>query len=141
MISLIKVPALMALLVSVTMISAGAKSDDSSLFVEKTTVDFGTLTVAQVSKNKLLETVFKIKNTSDQVLKITKIATSCGCTSAKPDKTEALPGESINLAVLINLEGKSGKNKVQIVVSFGNGDLVPLEANYDVQIDASLFPL
>ena len=111
------------------------------VFVEKTTVDFGTLTVAQVSKTKNLDTVFRIHNTSDQVIKIEKIATSCGCTSAKADKPEVQPGGVLNLDVQINPEGKSGKNKVQIIVTFTNSDIVSLEVAYDVQIDAALFPL
>jgi hypothetical protein len=116
-------------------------SSSTSIFIEKPIMDFGTLTVSQVSKNKNLEAVFKIQNRGNQTLKIEKIATSCGCTSAKPDKTEVQSGDILYLNVDINLSGKSGKKKVQIIVSFSNGDLASLEVAYDVQIDAALFPL
>ena len=136
-----KIRAFIVFIVFVSLFSALGENVSPVVFVKNSIMNFGTLTVAQVSKNKNLNAVFKIQNKSDQILKIEKIATSCGCTSAKPDKVKVRPGESINLDVCINLEGKSGKNKAQIIVTFSNRDLVRLEVNYDVQIDAALFPL
>lgn len=132
---------LLSILILFSIHSLVAGGAASSFLIENPQIDFGSLSVHQVSQQKKLDGTFKIKNTSNKPLKIEKISASCGCTSSTPDKTEVKPGKTINLNIAINLEGKSGNNQVQVVVLFTNGETASLKALYDVQIDAALFPL
>ena len=53
----------------------------------------------QVDFGKIVNYTFKIKNSGQSPLEIKRIATSCGCTSAKASKTSLLPGEETDLLV------------------------------------------
>lgn len=59
--------------------------------------DFG-----KISRNKLASADFEIKNFGGEVLKITGVSTSCGCTKASIDKKMLAPGESARLAVVFD---------------------------------------
>jgi len=59
--------------------------------------DFG-----EVEFGKIAQTSFKIKNDGEAGLEIKKVATSCGCTTAKVAKNHLDPGEETELAVSYN---------------------------------------
>jgi hypothetical protein len=54
---------------------------------------------------------FVITNGGGDLLKITSVKPSCGCTAAMPEKNELAPGESTNLVVKFNSTGRYGKQK------------------------------
>lgn len=67
---------------------------------------------------------FVITNTGDDVLKIGRVRASCGCTAAKPEKSELAPGESTNIHVEFNSRGRRGKQRKYIYV-YTNDPKIP----------------
>lgn len=65
--------------------------------------DFG-----EVDYGETVEHIFKVKNLGNESLKINRISTSCGCTSAKIDKEEISPGEEAELKVVYETTKMSG---------------------------------
>lgn len=64
------------------------------LYISPTTQDLGTVTYGEVA-----ETNFTLSNDTDQIVQITRVSTSCGCTKAFPEKEVLEPGKSINIKV------------------------------------------
>lgn len=62
---------------------------------DKTFYDFGAIKKSA----GVVQTDFQISNTGDEILKIGKLSSSCGCTSAKISKTEIAPNEQATLTV------------------------------------------
>ena len=73
--------------------------------------DFGTVEQGQIATHN-----FTLVNNGGDILKITDVHASCGCTAAKPDKNELMPGESINIKVDFNSAGKMGKQEKYVYV-------------------------
>ena len=79
--------------------------------------DFGS-----VEQGKLATHNFVLVNNGGDILKITDVHASCGCTVAKPDKSELTPGESTNIKVEFNSAGRSGKQEKIIYVKTNDPD-------------------
>jgi hypothetical protein len=60
---------------------------------------------------------FKFTNTGDNVLKITKVSKTCGCTTSKLAKKEYAPGESGTLKITYNASTRPASIKKNIYVS------------------------
>jgi uncharacterized cupredoxin-like copper-binding protein len=73
--------------------------------------DFG-----NIEQGKVVTHNFILVNNGGDSLKIFDVHASCGCTAAKPDKTELAPGESTNIKVDFNSAGKSGKQEKYVYV-------------------------
>ncbi len=71
--------------------------------VKNSEYDFG-----NINQNDIVKHSFTITNTGDDVLKISDIRASCGCTAATPEKNELKPGESTKLLVSFNSKGRKG---------------------------------
>lgn len=75
--------------------------------------DFG-----EIIQGEKVQHNFVVTNMGDDVLSITNVRASCGCTAALPDKNELAPGESTNIKVEFNSKGRTGKqNKLVYVTS------------------------
>jgi len=74
-------------------------------------IDFGTH-----NEGDILDTVFTFKNTGDAPLIITKIKTSCGCTTPYWPKKPIKPGESEEIKVSFNTNNKPGKQTKTITI-------------------------
>lgn len=59
---------------------------------------------------------FVVKNAGDEVLNITDVKTTCGCTVAKPSVNTLAPGEETTIGVTFNLKGKQGVQNKKITV-------------------------
>ena len=57
---------------------------------------------------------FTLTNSGGDLLKITDVRASCGCTAAKPEKNELKPGESTQIKVEFNSQGRKG-NQVKYI--------------------------
>lgn len=68
---------------------------------------------------------FMIKNTGDEVLEISGVSASCGCTTADLATTSIDPGESVVLDVLVNTTGFGGTISKSITV-YSNDPETPL---------------
>lgn len=63
-----------------------------------------------------LNVSYAFKNTGDKPVTITSVTPSCGCTTAKLDKTTYQPGESGVIQVAFAVEGRVGRQIKKIVV-------------------------
>lgn len=59
---------------------------------------------------------FVVSNVGGDLLKIEDVRASCGCTAAKPGKSDLAPGESTNINVDFNSTGRSGRQTKYITV-------------------------
>jgi hypothetical protein len=83
---------------------------------DKEVVDFGTLTEGDTVSH-----VFKFKNVGKSALTITDVQVQCGCTVAsKPDYPIGV-GQSDQITVRFNSQGKAGTNK-KFVTIFSNAN-------------------
>lgn len=76
------------------------------------TKDWGKVTL----KQSPLKHNMVIKNTGNEVLKISRLKPTCGCTTAPLTKKELKPGESTTVEVSLSIQGNSGKLNKQIAV-------------------------
>ncbi len=79
--------------------------------------DFG-----DIDKGQTVSTVFKFKNTGSGPLEIKNVATSCGCTSAKMEKTTFNPGESGEIPVTFDSGRFSGPITKRVTVTTNDPD-------------------
>ena len=61
--------------------------------------------------------VYSFSNTGDKPVTITRVKTSCGCSTAKLDQTVYEPGENGQLEVTFKFGNRVGQQKKQIVVT------------------------
>lgn len=74
------------------------------LILQQTSFDFG-----DIKQGDKVTHTFVLSNGGGDLLKITNVKASCGCTAAAPEKNELAPGESTNLNVTFNSAGRRGK--------------------------------
>ncbi|MDN3669900.1 DUF1573 domain-containing protein [Echinicola jeungdonensis] len=79
------------------------KSGPVITFKEKSK-DFGDIT-----QGDKVQHTFKLTNTGNEVLKISNVAATCGCTVPSWPKEPIAPGESAEIKVTFNSAGKMGK--------------------------------
>jgi len=79
--------------------------------------DFG-----EVPRGDHVKYNFVISNVGGDVLKISDVRASCGCTAAKPEKDDLAPGESTNIKVDFNSTGRSGRQTKYITVKTNDPD-------------------
>jgi Protein of unknown function (DUF1573) len=63
---------------------------------------------------------YRFTNTGSTPVTIDQVKTSCGCTTAELTKKTYEPGESGEIVVRFNLEGRSGATEKSIVVTTGD---------------------
>jgi hypothetical protein len=84
--------------------------------LDKKEFDFGTVTDGDI-----IETTFILTNTGKSPLIITDAKTTCGCTVPTWPKDKPIaPGESTEIAVKFNTNGKGGGRQVKDVTLFTN---------------------
>lgn len=74
--------------------------------------DFG-----EIIQDSVVSTIFVITNVGTDVLKINEVKASCGCTAVVAGKNELNPGESTEIKVSFDSEGKHGMQNKTITVS------------------------
>jgi hypothetical protein len=74
--------------------------------------DFG-----NIEYGKIVTYNFTIANTGGDILIIKDVRASCGCTAAKPQKSELKPGESTAIEVMFNSNGRSGQQQKYVFVN------------------------
>jgi hypothetical protein len=83
--------------------------------------DFG-----KIKHGNSVEHNFLITNTGKEELNIRMTRASCGCTASIPEKDNLKPGESSNIHVTFNSEGKSGQQE-EIILVFSNDPVNPTQ--------------
>ena len=87
------------------------------LVLQQDSFDFGDI----VQGEKATHT-FVLSNGGGDLLKISDVKASCGCTAAAPEKKELAPGESTNLLVTFNSAGRMGKQSKTIRIFSNDPD-------------------
>lgn len=100
----------------------GAKGGDNAPVIEITpdSYDFG-----EIQYKDIVTRGFKVRNKGNAVLEITRVATSCGCTTAKVTKTTLEPGEETELEVVYNsgqMTGSHGKGQQERIIYIKSND-------------------
>lgn len=113
--------AVLLLACSINVVDGDASDDpaspvDPALVFEQTTHHFG-----RIQKIEPLTFTFSFQNTSTAPVTIANVVTSCGCTAAKPEKTEYQPGEKGTLAATFNPAGHKGLFESTITVEEKGG--------------------
>jgi hypothetical protein len=91
-----------------TEISKGA----AVLTFDKAEFDFGT-----VNEGDIVETVFKVTNSGKTDLIITDAKATCGCTVPVWPKTPIKPGETADIGVKFNTNGKPNRQSKSVTLS------------------------
>lgn len=82
---------------------------DAIMTFDKELHDFG-----DINEGEKAETIFKFTNTGTEDLLITKAKGSCGCTAPEYPKNPIKPGESGEITVRFNSNGRPGKNNKSV---------------------------
>lgn len=90
---------------------AGLVSAQPSAVIHPMEYDYG-----DIVQDSIVTKIFVITNEGNDVLKITRVWASCGCTAVMPAKNELKPGESTDIKVTFNSEGKSGKQNKTVYI-------------------------
>ena len=89
-----------------------ASEGNAKIVFSEESHDFG-----KVKPGPVLEYSFKFTNEGDKPLVIEKVQTSCGCTGAASDgKKEYAKGESGEIKITFNTQGRSGHQEKHITV-------------------------
>lgn len=91
--------------------SAQQAQGEAAIEFEETRFHFGTVTAGEV-----VEHHFPFKNTGNAPLVITEASATCGCTVPERPQTPILPGESSEIRVQFNTEGRSGTQEKRITI-------------------------
>jgi hypothetical protein len=114
------IPLACALVLASGHVLAGESPKDATYariqFVEKA-YDFGTM-----YQNEEASHVFTFRNIGNDVLKIEKVKSSCGCTAALPQKRELDPGDETTMTV--TFKSGSMRNRVTKRVHIDTNDAV-----------------
>ena len=106
-----------------------AQNNTPKISVQPDEYNFGTIVQGdKVSHN------FEIYNKGNAELRILDVRASCGCTAATPAKTNLLPGDSTELNVVFNSNGKMGtQNKIVYIKSND-----PSNAVYNIKFNGNV---
>jgi uncharacterized cupredoxin-like copper-binding protein len=88
----------------------------SQIIAPKATVQISEYDFGNVEQGKVVNYNFTLTNTGGDVLKIMDVRASCGCTAAKPEKSELNPGESTAIKVAFNSTGRLGQQQKYVYV-------------------------
>ena len=98
----------------------GADKSVTTVSMDQTEKNFGNIPL-----NEKREHIFKLVNTGNKPLVIYDVVTSCGCTKAEYGKEPVRPGETLELKVIYNAEGK-GRFRKNLTV-YCNAEDSPLK--------------
>ena len=88
------------------------KKGNASISFDKTVFDFGT-----VNEGDIVETIFEVTNSGKTDLVIMNAQPSCGCTVPVWPKTPIKPGETGEVKVKFNTNGKPNRQHKTITLS------------------------
>ncbi len=111
-----------------------ASISSSKLLFEEESHDFGT-----VPQGPQLDYTYKFTNKGKSPLIIEKVQPSCGCTGATTDgKNEYAKGESGEIKVTFNTQGRTGHQEKHIIVFSNDPEMPQLNLKFTCDIDPSM---
>lgn len=101
---------------------------DGEVFFASGVYDFGT-----VKEGEIIEHVFKFTNTGSEPVIISRVTTSCGCTTPKYTSTPVLPGKDGEVTVRFDTNGQVGtQQKIITVASNGKNNIETIQLRGEV---------
>ncbi len=97
---------------------------------DSTTYDFGT-----VIEGAFVTHTFVLTNSGDATLTITRVTTSCGCTTTDLSQTSLAPGGSVDLDVNFDSVGYGGKTVTKLIYVESND---PAQPKFVLQLKGSV---
>jgi len=76
------------------------------------TYDFG-----EASSGEMIQASFTLRNKGDEPLIISRVRTSCGCTTTALEKRELAPGEETPLVATLSLKGRYGPQHKYLTIT------------------------
>ena len=98
-----------------------AAAGEAKLVCEAPTFDFGTITSAQITNH-----TFVMRNAGNATATISRVHSTCGCTTTQPTRKEVSPGESESLVVQFNPKSKMGVQNRRVYVRYNSTNDFPL---------------
>ncbi|MBK8945917.1 MAG: DUF1573 domain-containing protein [Ignavibacteriae bacterium] len=92
-------------------ISINAQLSKPKISALTTEFDFG-----NVREGEILNHKFIVQNTGGDVLQITKVKASCGCTAAQPSKNEIKPNDTTSINVRFDTNRRMGKQQKYVYI-------------------------
>jgi hypothetical protein len=115
---------------------AGFAAGQPRLEIDQATYNFGT-----VLNGPPVSHVFKLKNAGQARLIIGQVMPSCGCTAAKPTKTELEPGETSEIKVTLATGALNGQSSHTITIATNDPKhqtaTLTMVGNVQLQVSAS----
>ncbi len=106
-----------------------AQFADPKISPQEKTFDFGDIKQGEIVTHK-----FVIFNKGGDLLKISKVKASCGCTAADPTKTELAPNDSTSILVKFNTKGRRGKQRKNVYIFSNDPQLPQLRLSFTANI-------
>ena len=129
---LMVISAAMFLLMNNSKISASMSA--AKVIFEEEYHDFG-----KVAQGPQLEYTYKFTNKGKTPLVIERIQPSCGCTGAASDgKTEYAMGETGEIKVTFNTQGRTGRQEKHIIVFTNDPDMPQVTLKFTADIDENM---
>lgn len=129
---MVVIAAVMFFLLNNSKISASIST--SKILFEEEYHDFG-----KVSQGPQLEYSFKFTNKGKSTLIIEKVQPSCGCTGATTGgKNEYAKGESGEIKITFNTQGREGRQEKHIMVFTNDPDMPQKDLKFSCDIDPNM---
>jgi hypothetical protein len=97
--------------------------------VQQMEYDFGSILQGEIATHN-----FILLNSGGDLLKITDVHASCGCTAANPEKNELAPGELTNIKIEFNSAGRMGKQEKYVYVKTNDPNNKELKFKFTVNV-------
>ncbi len=91
--------------------------------------DFGT-----IKEGEKVRHAYAFTNTGTNPLMISDAIASCGCTVPSYPKTPVMPGESGEILVEFNSQGRKGKNNKSVII-VSNADREKISVSFEVEVE------
>jgi hypothetical protein len=111
-----------------------AQTKGPALEIKEDYFDFG-----DIKQGAVVEHVFQFTNTGDSTLLLQKVYSTCGCTIPSYPKEGIAPGQSGQITVKFNSEGKMGLNN-KIITILSNAKNVAADVPQRLSIRVNVLP-
>ena len=100
-------PLTLFILISATFVFAQPENKPKAI------INLMTYDIGEIIQDSIVTIYYVITNEGSELLKITKVSASCGCTEVMPEKNKLGPNESTKIKVTFNSKDRLGKqNKI-----------------------------
>ncbi|MCC5877248.1 MAG: DUF1573 domain-containing protein [Candidatus Sumerlaeia bacterium] len=121
--------ALVAMVLLAAALILPGSASAAALEFESTSMDAG-----RFSQGDSVNVEFPFRNTSDRVINITRVRTSCGCTASSGNQERIAPGESSVIKAAFDTRGRSGRQTTTITVETDD----PRQSHYPLRLSLDI---